>query len=97
MDRESQPWLHGFELSRRSFLIVDQPLELIAKVDELLSTQGCAVLAVPWSRGDLDPGGQPVSVPVVGFVRVLPRHHLDRDVLRVIADVKGKAHGSAKG
>ncbi len=98
MNREPQPWLHRLELGWRRFIVLAQPVQLVAKVDELLGAQRRAVVAVPGPAGDVDHGGQPVPIPVVRLVGMLPRQHFDGEVLRGIgANSEGPAHGSEEG
>src|SRR6266851_1950990 len=98
MNREPEPRLHRFELGRGRFMVLAQPVKLVAKVHELLRTQSRTVVAVPWPAGDVDHGRQPVPIPVVRLVGMLPRQHLDGEVLRGIdANSEGPAHGSEEG
>src|SRR5437870_5424753 len=93
MDTEPQPRLHRFELGRGCFVILTEPLKLIAKMYELFSPQRRAVVAAKRTTCHVHGRGQPVAVPVVGLVRVLSRDDLDSDVLpSVVTDAKRTAH-----
>src|SRR5207245_10694229 len=93
MDAEPKPRLHRFEFGRGRFVIVTEPLELVAKMDELFSPQRRAVVAAKRAACHVHGRGQPVAIPVVGLVRMLACEHVDSQVLRiVVANTKRTAH-----
>jgi hypothetical protein len=79
-DVDAEPALHRFERGAPIEFPVERT-KLVPEADELFGSKLSVESASEAASGDLDRGGDPVTVPVIRCLRTLPPARADDDVL----------------